>query len=118
MIIKHFHIVWLTRQTCKMHNALAGIACNKSIFLLQKDMQPMSKRDARTWTVENYENDRFGLLNGAIYLRDQSKGNKVTLYFRGNDIHDTCCFKISADMSFSEISKLVDTLYPPANIGY
>ena len=111
MVIKRFHVVGLTQQTCMMHVAKEGFACNKTVFLLHE------KGEKRWWTVMHYENDRFGLLNGILYLKGKST-EPVNIFFTGNDVHDACGFTVSRDMSFTEISKMVDILYLPSVVVY
>lgn len=111
MVIRKFYNVCLTQQTCMMHEAKEGFACNKTVFLLQE------KGGKRWWTVMHYENDRFGLVNGIICLREKSI-EPVNIFFSANNVHDACGFTVSSDMSFTEISKMVDKLYLPSAVLY
>ena len=108
MVIRKFHNVCLTQQTCTMHEVENGFACNKTVFLLQKK---------GIWTAMHYETDRFGLLNGILCLKDKSY-EPVNIFFAANNVHDACSFTVSDDMSFTDVSKMVDILYLPSAIVY
>ena len=81
MKIKRFYMERLTKKTCDLNGASYGLACNKTVFLLQESMQSLDK-SKKTWTAMYYENDRFGLLNGIIYLINQFEQVQLHVFLR------------------------------------
>ena len=107
--MKLFEIKNLTPKTCLMNEAENGFACNKTVFLLQSSIK-------NKWTVVHYEKDRFGLLNGILYLKDMNI-EPVDIVLKRNDVQK-CHFIIRSDIPFSEISKMIDQIYHLDNIIY
>lgn len=101
--------VELTPVTCSMNDAYIGFACNKTVFLLQKYLQSPGQK-YRTWTVKYYGNDRFGLLNGILYLMEESAIG-IEVYFSEKKIGTTGFTFFDKKMSFVEVSKTIDKLY-------
>ncbi len=110
MIIKRFSMERLTKKTCDLNGASYGLACNKTVFLLQENIQS-SDKSIKTWTAMCYENDRFGLLNGIIYLINQSEEDEIEVFFSEGKINDICILRINKAMSFSDISAIIDNFY-------
>ena len=109
MNIKTLKIEALTHKTCIMNDAENGFACNKTVFLLQNSIK-------NKWEVVHYENDRFGLLNGILYLKDMNI-EPVDIVLKRNDVQK-CHFIIRSDIPFSEISKMIDQIYHLDNVTY
>lgn len=114
MTIKRYLIEKLTLRTCKLNGAKYGIACNKTVFLIKKNMQSNEGR----WTAIHYEKDRFGLLNGLLYLINESKEDYIEVYFGVTKERDCCTLRFDKSMSFTEVSKIVDTLYTQEFVEY
>ena len=114
MKIRRFSMENLTEKTCDLNGASYGFACNKTVFLLQKNMQS-SDKSKKTWTAMYYENDRFGLLNGVIYLISQCEEDEIEIFFSENQNNDVCILKINKEMSFCEISVFIDNFYHTSN---
>ena len=114
MKIRRFYMERLTEKTCNLNGASFGLACNKTVFLLQRNMQS-SDKNKKTWTAMYYENDRFGLLNGIIYLINQSEEREIEIFFSETKINDGCILRINKEMSFPEISVFIDNLYHTSN---
>ena len=111
---KHFGMMKISPKTCEKHDSIEGFACNKAIFLLQEYMQGHGKK---VWTVKNHERDRFGLLNGILWLVNQEEG-PVEFYFGSTETREYYYMVVRKTMSFSEISKMVDSLYMPMKVYY
>lgn len=116
MKIKRFYMERLTKKTCDLNGASYGLACNKTVFLLQESMQS-SDKSKKTWTAMYYENDRFGLLNGIIYLINQSEEDEIEIFFSETKVNDECILRINKEMSFSKISAFIDNLYHTSNLA-
>ena len=78
MNIKIYEIQSLTELTCVANGAQYGFACNKTVFLFQKHMQS-KEENVRTWTAIHYERDRFGLINGLMYLLEKENVEKIEM---------------------------------------
>ena len=110
MTIKRFRMEKLMKKTCELNGASYGLACNKTVFLLQRNMQS-SDKSKKTWTAMYYENDRFGLLNGIIYLINESEEDEIEIFLSESKINDICILRINKAMSFSDISAIIDNFY-------
>lgn len=118
MNIKIYEIQSLTELTCVANGAQYGFACNKTVFLFQKHMQS-KEENVRTWTAIHYERDRFGLINGLMYLLEKENVEKIEIYFFGSYYPKAGLARFNKNMSFSEISKKVDLFYEPnENVVY
>lgn len=115
MTIRRYSIEELTLITCKLNGAKYGIACNKTVFLIKENMQ---SNERLIWTAIHYENDRFGLLNGLLYLINESKEDYIEVYFAVTKERDCCILRLNKLMSFTEVSKIVDTFYTQDLVEY
>ena len=109
MKIKRFRLEKLTEKTLEVSGAINGFASNKTVFLLQENMQALGKWN-NTWTVKYYENDSFGLLNGIIYLVNQSEKEGIEIYFPETDKNEAWLLKFDKGMSFSQISSTINEI--------
>ena len=107
--IRRFGINPLTDRTCEVNGARKGFACNKTVFLLQNFMQ--REKEFETWTVLHYKKDRFGLINGLIYLIQQSVNYQIQVYFSESENYKTKYFRFNKDLTYQEISMVIDMLY-------
>ena len=57
--VRKITIERLRPRTCELNGAKEGFGCNKTIFLLQEGMQLWNDEETETWTIINYERDRF-----------------------------------------------------------
>lgn len=110
-----FKMMELSPKTCEKHEATEGLACNKTIFLLQEYMQVLGC--PKVWTVKNYERDRFGLLNGIISIIKNEIGT-VEFYFGSTNTRGYYYMVVRRTMTFKEISKLVDSLFSIGEVYY
>ena len=111
---KIFGMIELSPKTCRKHDSNKGFACNKTLFLLQEYMQGRRK----VWTVKYYEKDRFGLLNGILWLVNQEEEPVVEFYFGSTTTREYYYMVVRREMSFKEISQMVDSLYVPSEVYY
>ena len=108
--IKRFGINNLTPRTCVVNSAKEGFACNKTVFLLQ-DSRQLNDAEIETWTAMHYKKDRFGLINGLMYLIKKSINDQIRVFFSESESYKTSYFIFNKSLSYSEISMLIDMLY-------
>ena len=112
---KIFGMMELSAQTCRKHDSTQGFASNKTLFLLQEYMQGHGRK--KVWTVKNHERDRFGLLNGILWLTNREE-EPVEFYFGRTEKKEYYYMVVRKTMSFKEVSQMVDSLYMPIEVYY
>ena len=118
MKMEQFEIERLSERTCIMNGATIGFACNKTVFLLQERVQ-LSINKFKTWTVKNYEKDRFGLINGVLFLLNTSENKEIEIYFpKFEKIGEESYAVFNNEMSFTDVSKIIDRFYVNGYIIY
>ena len=118
MKIRRIIMERLTKRTCELNEATEGYGCNKTIFLLQEHMQIWNSDDTETWTIKNYERDRFGLINGLMYLIRVRNMRSIEVYFPKKEKSKSKYLRFDKKMSYTQISKIIDTLYDTTIVVY
>lgn len=109
MQIKRYNMERLTPRTCQLHNAIEGIACNKTMFLLQPPMKYGESEE--TWNVKNFEKDKFGTENGLIYLLKVRNQQNLGVFFEETEEHEAYFVRFSRNMTLKGIAEELDKIY-------